>query len=136
MSSKLTNVLFYSNEVDAVSHVLTGTWSLPMIRDALMKGVVKNEGIYELNPGPCLTKFKEGLRKCGYDEGHENIVVLDPPDLNMIIRHKTPNKKHKWLMIEMPWGDIVMGGNIPERRITKQTWMKDWCDDHNKRNRS
>lgn len=132
MSKKLVNIVFYSNEVDSVSYVLTGSWSLPMIRNALMSGVVNKDGIHEDQPGSCLTLFREGLKKCGYSTGHENIVKLDPPDLHEIVNHKPPNQKHRWIMVEMPWGDILMGGDVPRRRVTKQTWMKDWCDDSNK----
>lgn len=134
MARDLVNVIFYSNEVDSVSFVLTGKWSLPMLRNALVKSVVFKDGIYENQPGTCVTKLRESLSELGYSQGVENVVVLEDDDLARIIRHKTPESRQRWVMIEMPWGDITIGGDVPMRRITKQTWMRDWCDEQNRNN--
>jgi hypothetical protein len=133
MTQGLVNVLFYSNEADVVSYVLTGKWSLPMIRNALMKSVVFKDGIYESQPGTCITALKEALLQCGYAAGVENVIHLEDEDLAKIIRHTVPSKNQRWVMVEMPWGDITIGGDIPQRRVTKQTWMRDWCDEQNQR---
>lgn len=122
------NIVFYSHEIGSVSFVLTGKWRLPVIREALIKSLVFKDGIHETQPGKCLTELRTALSKLGHSDGVENQVVLTPPDLINIMQGKPPSKNDRWVMIEMPWGDIVVGGDVPTRTVSKQKWVEEWCD--------
>ena len=128
MRKRFVNIVFFSHEVGAVSHVLTGRWNLPQVRDALMKSVVFKNGIYETQPGNALTELRKGFEQCNMPTGEENQVRLNEKSLLAIMKGTVPATKEDWIMIEMPWGDIVVGGTTPTRRVTKQSWMRDWCD--------
>jgi hypothetical protein len=128
MRKRFVNIVFFSHEVGAVSHVLTGRWNLSQVRDALMKSVVFKNGIYETQPGQALTELRRGFELCGMPTGEENQVVLNQKSLLSIMSGTVPATKEDWILIEMPWGDIVVGGTTPTRKVTKQSWMKDWCN--------
>jgi hypothetical protein len=125
------NIVFFSHEVDAVSHVLTGKWTLPQIREALIKSVVFKDGVYELNPGSAITALGSGFELCSLPRGVENQVNLTPKNLTDIMNGKVPAHNEDWVLIEMPWGDIIVGGTTPSRKVTKQSWMRDWCNGNN-----
>ena len=128
MRKRFMNIVFFSHEVGAISHVLTGPWTLPQIREGLIKSVVFKNGIYEQQPGNALTELKHGFDIANLSVGVENQVTLSQEHLNKIMSGKVPTKHEDWTLIEMPWGDIITGGTTPTRKVTKQTWMKDWCD--------
>lgn len=120
------NIVFYSHEVGAVSHVLTGKWRLPELREALMKNLNKLE--FESQPGKALDLLVDGFKQVKKPVGVENQIALTMPDLKLIMEGKPPAKKEQWVMIEMPWIDITVGGDQPTTTTTKQKWMRDWCD--------
>lgn len=121
------NIVFYSHEVGAVSHVLTGKWRLPELRAALMKNLNKLE--YESQPGKAVDLLRDGFEKLKKPTGVENQIELAFPDLKRIMAGQPPAKKEQWVMIEMPWLDITVGGDQPTTVTTKQKWMSDWCDE-------
>lgn len=128
MRKRFVNIVFFSHEVGAISHVLTGRWNLPQVREALIKSVVFKNGIYEMQPGDALTELRKGFEQCKMPTGEENQVILNQTSLHAIMSGKVPANKEDWLLIEMPWGDITIGGTVPTRKVTKQSWMKDWCN--------
>jgi hypothetical protein len=128
MRKRFMNIVFFSHEVGAISHVLTGKWTLPQIREALIKSVVFKNGIYETQPGHALTELRHGFDICNVFNGVENQVTLNEDHLKTIMSGNVPATHEDWTLIEMPWGDIIVGGTTPTRKVTKQTWMKEWCD--------
>ena len=122
------NVIFYSHEVGAVSAVLTGKWSIVELSNALIKSVVFKDGIYEDQPGYAISKLQDSFRDRGYDPGVINQYELTPLECTMVMKGVPPNKLSTWALIEMPWADMIICGDTPSTHITKQKWVKDWCD--------